>query len=164
MLCELFIEVIYKLWKRNYIYHNGFLLQVYHFSAWRADPCWHRWIPILLEKPAENREHLHLQKAKADHEIDDSGKRKKKIKRIDESILRDHLRNFANLEISNYMYKLVPLLVIQLMPNLKYRIYSFHIIYFNYYYRLHIQLMFIKYRIYYLVSKMYPNSKWTLHI
>ena len=40
-----------------------------------------------------------------DHEIDDSGKRKKK--RIDESILRDHLRNFANLEISDYMYKLV---------------------------------------------------------
>ena len=39
------------------------------------------------------------------HEIDDSGKRKKK--RIDESILRDHLRNFANLEISDYMYKLV---------------------------------------------------------
>ena len=40
------------------------------------------------------------------HEIDDSGKRK----RIDESILRDHLRNFANLEISDYMYKLVTII------------------------------------------------------
>ena len=43
-----------------------------------------------------------------DHEIDDSGKRKKK--RIDESIFRDHLRNFANLEISDYMYKLVTII------------------------------------------------------
>ena len=42
------------------------------------------------------------------HEIDDSGKRKKK--KIDESILRDHLRNFANLEISHYMYKLVTII------------------------------------------------------
>ena len=43
-----------------------------------------------------------------DHEIDNSGKRKKK--RINESILRDHLRNFANVEISDYMYKLVTII------------------------------------------------------
>ena len=44
-----------------------------------------------------------------DHEIDDSGKRKKK--RINESILRDHLRNFANLEITTTCISWCTLLV-----------------------------------------------------
>ena len=54
----------------------------------------------------------------------DSGKRKK---RINVSILRDHLRNFANLEISDYIYELVTIIgytiytmyILQLMLNPK---------------------------------------------
>ena len=44
-----------------------------------------------------------------DYDINDLSKRKEK--KIDESSLRDHLLNFSNLDMSDYMYKLVEIIL-----------------------------------------------------